>query len=116
MMKTVNIAGVEFGTELGSNNDPYIVAVFGEENVGKTRFPLTGPEVIAYVPLEMKTYATVAKDAAELGKKVFLPTKPEALLVPKRKVDMMKDNVERQKFYREHVEKVKGVVYAMLEQ
>jgi hypothetical protein len=114
-VKETKVGGVEFDSELGGNHDPYIIALFGDENCGKTRFPLTGPEVIAYVPLEMKSYATVEKDAEELGKKVFKPKNPSDLLVPKRRVDAMKDDIERQKFYAQHIAKVKDVVYTMLE-
>lgn len=114
-MKEHLIAGVNFTSDITPNTDPYIIALFGNENCGKTRFPLTGPEVVAYVPLEMKTYVTLDKDAVEFGKRVFKPSNPSDLLVPKRKVDGMKDDIERQKFYTAHLTKVKEVVYGMLE-
>ena len=106
---------IEFTTDGRGNTGPYIIALFGEENVGKTRLPLTGPEVIGYVPLEMKSYATLEKDEKEFGKRVLKPKDASALLVPKRKVDGMKDDLEKKRFYVQHVQKVKDVVYAMLE-
>jgi hypothetical protein len=114
-MKTFALAGVEFTSDRTVNTDPYIIALFGEENCGKTRFPLTGPDVIGYVPLEMKAYKTIDKDAEEFGKRVIKPVDPMSLIVSKRKVDSMRDDVERQKFYMAHVEKVKQTVYALLE-
>jgi hypothetical protein len=63
----------------------------------------------------MKSYATIDKDNKEFGKRVYRPSRPEDLFVPKRRVDMMKDDVERQRFYAGHVQKVKDVVYSMLE-
>lgn len=114
-MRETKIGGVSFTGEVTQNNDPYIIALFGEENSGKTRFPLTGPDIVAYVPLEMKTYVTLDKDAKEFGRKVFKPSNPQDLLVPKRRVDSMKDDIERQKFYASHVSKVKDVIYGMLE-
>lgn len=116
VMRENKIGGVDFTSDTTTpNTDPYIIALFGEENVGKTRLPLTGPDVVAYVPFEMKTYVTLDKDAQEFGRKVLKPKVPGDLLVPKRKVDSMKDDIERQKFYASHVAKVKDVVYGMLE-
>jgi len=106
---------IEFTTDGRGNSGPYIIALFGEENVGKTRLPLTGPEVIGYVPLEMKSYATLEKDEKEFGKKVLKPKDPTSLLVPKRRVDTMANDIERQKFYIQHVQKIKETTYAMLE-
>lgn len=112
----VSIAGMEFVSSSSTkNDDPYIIALFGEENVGKTRLPLTGPSPIGVIPLEMKSFVTLDKGAAEFGKQVLMPKDRTALMVPKRKVDTMKDDVERQKFYIEHVKKVKDAIYGLLE-
>lgn len=113
-VREVKVGGVEFTSESVTNTDPYIIALFGEENVGKTRFPLTGPDPIAYVPLEMKAYVTMDKDSKEFGKQVFKPKDPMALIVSERKVGPLTD-IEKQKFYIEHVKKVKETVYALLE-
>lgn len=113
-MKEVKIASVNFTSDTSDNNDPYIIALFGEENCGKTRFPLTGPDPIAYVPLEMKAYVTMDKDSREYGKKVLRPSDPMALIVGERKVGALSD-VDKQKFYIEHVKKVKDTVFALLE-
>lgn len=114
-MKEHKLGGVSFTSEITTNTDPYIIALFGEESSGKTRFPLTGPDTVAYVPFEMKTYVTLDKDAVEFGRKVFKPSNPQDLLVPKRRVDSMKDDIERQRFYEAHLKKVKDVIYAMME-
>lgn len=113
-MKETKIGGVDFTSESIVNTDPYIIALFGEENVGKTRFPLTGPDPVAYIPLEMKAYVTLDKDGKEFGKKVLKPKDPMSLIVGERKVGPMMD-VEKQKFYIEHVKKVKETIYALLE-
>lgn len=114
-MKETKIGGVEFTDSIGANTDPYIIGVFGEESVGKTRFALTGPEVVGCVPLEMKAYLTLDKDSQEFSKRIFKPKDPMSLIVGKRKVDAMKDDAERQKFYMEHVAKVKETTYQLLE-
>src|SRR5262245_45293293 len=106
---------IEFTTDRRGNNGPYIIALFEEENVGKTRLPLTEPEIVKYVPLEMKTYATLEKNERKFEKRVYKPKDPISLLVPKRRVDAMKDEMEKKRFYVQHVQKVKDVVYAMLE-
>lgn len=114
-MKETKIGGIEFTDSISANTDPYIIGVFGEESVGKTRFALTGPEVVGCVPLEMKAYLTLDKDSQEFGKRIFKPKDPMSLIVGKRKIDAMKDDAERQKFYMEHVAKVKETTYQLLE-
>lgn len=112
-MQTVSIGNIKFDSEI-TNHDPYIIGVFGAEGSGKTRFGLTGPEVIGCVPLEVKAYKTISETAAELGKRVFKPSDPNVLLVPNRKVDAM-DDLSAQKFFKEHVKKINDVIYGMLE-
>lgn len=112
----VGKSNIEFTSDTSTNGstDPYIIGVFSEEACGKTRFPLTGPEIVGFVPFEMKSYVTIEKDAEEFGKKVLKPKDPMSLIVPKRKVDAMTD-VEKQKFYIGHVEKAKDTIYGLLE-
>lgn len=112
-MQAIKIGNIEFDGDL-TNRDPYIIGVFGAEGTGKTRFGLTGPEVIGCVPLEMKSYKTISEVCAETGKRVFKPKDPNSLLVPIRRVDAMED-AQAQKFYNEHLKKVNDVIYAMLE-
>ena len=112
-MNVIKLGNIEFDGEL-TNTDPYIIGVFGAEGTGKTRFALTGPEVIGCVPLEMKSYKTIAEVCGETGKKVFKPKDPMSLMVPIRKVEAMED-VKAQAWYKEHLKKVNDVIYAMLE-
>src|SRR5262252_1566 len=46
---------------------------FGLDTSGKTRFPLTGPELIGYIPLDRKTRRTVEKASKETGKRFLIP-------------------------------------------
>jgi hypothetical protein len=112
-MQAIKIGNIEFDGEL-SNTDPYIIGVFGAEGTGKTRFGLTGPEVIGCVPLEMKAYKTISEVCGETGKRVFKPKDPSSLLVPIRRVNSMED-AQAKKFYREHLKRVNDVIYGMLE-
>ena len=114
-MKEVKLAGIDFSSDLTSNRDPYVIALFAEENCGKTRLAMTGPEVIGCVPLEMKAYVTIDKDSQEFGKRVLKPKDPMMLMAPKRRLDAMKENVDKQRFYKTHIEQIKQVVYALLE-
>lgn len=113
-MRETKISGIDFTSDAMVNMDPYIIALFGEENTGKTRFPLSGPDQVAYVPLEMKAYVTLDKDAKEFGKKVLKPKDPMSLIVGERKIGA-KSDVDKQKFYIEHVKLVKDTVFALLE-
>ena len=112
-MQAIKLGNIEFDGNL-DNTDPYIIGVFGAEGTGKTRFALTGPEVIGCIPLEMKAYKTISEVAGELGKRVYKPKDPNTLLVPIRKVNNM-DDATAKKFYREHLKRVNDVIYAMLE-
>src|SRR5262245_37886321 len=95
------------------NTDPYIIALFAEENCGKTRFTMTGKELIGCVPLEMKAYKTLDKDSAVLGKKLIKPKDPMSLIVNIRSVSI-RDNHKQQLFYLEHVKKVEDYIFALL--
>ena len=112
-MQAIKLGNIEFDGNL-DNTDPYIIGVFGAEGTGKTRFALTGPEVIGCVSLETKSYKTISEVSAELGKRVYKPKDPQSLMVPIRKVDAM-DDVKAQQWYKEHLKRVNDVIYAMLE-
>lgn len=112
-MREIKLGNVEFDSNL-DNSDPYIIGVFGAEGSGKTRFALTGPEVIGCVPLEMKSYKTITQVCSESGKTVFKPKDPMSLLVPLRKVNALNEQGARE-WYKKHVAKVNEVVYGMLE-
>ena len=77
-MNVIKLGNIEFDGEL-TNTDPYIIGVFGAEGTGKTRFALTGPEVVGCVPLEIKSYKTISEVSRELGKRVFKPKDPQSL-------------------------------------
>lgn len=136
MMKAIKLGNVEFTENVESSN-PFIIGVFGPEGSGKTRLPLTGPDsfnVIGFVPLERKSYATIKKDAAILGKRVWTPKDPDTLIVNMRKASLLaapdlanaktdkaiKDaeddaNDKVREYYRSKVDAIYGAVYAMLE-
>lgn len=126
-MKELKLGNVQF-TTVAQSEDYYIILSFGPEGGGKSRFPMTGPEIIGYIPLERKTYATLRKDAPELGKKILLPKDPEELITNPRKARLLcnlpsdatekqreEANVEVRKYYREYVNKIMDATYAMLE-
>lgn len=92
-----------------------IIALFAEENCGKTRLCLTGKDQIGCCPLEMKAYPTLEKDAAELGKTIVVPEDPYELIVRLREVSALKTEHEQQLFYIKHVKKVQEYIYSLLE-
>lgn len=112
-MLAIKLGNIEFDSEL-TNTDPYIIGVFGAEGTGKTRFGLTGPEVIGCIPLEMKSYKTIAEVSKGLSKRVLKPKDPMSLLVPIRKVSSF-DEAKARQFYKDHVKRINDVIYAMLE-
>lgn len=111
-MKEVKIGGIEFDEDLG-NSDPYIIGSFGPEGTGKTRLPITGPELIGFIPLENKSYFTITKDATEMGKRVLKPKDPQALIVDPRKIYDYDDD-KLKKFYQDQVKRVTDTIYGML--
>ena len=126
-MKEIKLGGTEFTSQSSAKLGYYIIGSFGGEGTGKTRFPITGPEVIGFVPLERKSYATIEKDAAELGKVVWKPKDPERLIVNPRKANLLsvpsnqtekaKDeaNNKLRAYYRDYVNRCYDATYAMLE-
>jgi hypothetical protein len=131
-MREIKLGSVQF-TESNTSTTPYLIGTFGAESTGKTRFPLTGPEVIGFIPLERKSYATIMKDAAELGKRVWQPKDPESLIVNMRKAKLLgtvegkaktqsameeeenQANDRMRAYYRECADRIYDAIYAMLE-
>ena len=131
-MKEIKLGNVQF-TESNDSSTPYIIGTFGPEGSGKTRLPLTGPEVIGFIPLERKSYATIMKDAKELGRRVWQPKDPESLIVSMRKAKQLgtvkgeaktqtameaeenEANDRLRKYYRECADRIYDCTYAMLE-
>jgi len=111
----VKVNNVEFTSDTSNNNDPHIIAVFGEEHSGKTRLCLSGPSGVGCIVTEMKSYKTLDKDATEFGKKIFKPKDPLALMAVKRKADALDSDVKRQMYYKEVVTRIEQTAYAMLE-
>jgi hypothetical protein len=114
-MHEIKIGGVEFTDNTANNNDPHIIAVFGEEHSGKTRLALSGPSGVGCIVTEMKSYKTLDKDSQELGKRIFKPKDPLALMAIKRKADTMQSDVARQLYYKEVTKKIEQTTYALLE-
>lgn len=105
---------VEFTTDT-TTDDPDILCVFGPEHSGKTRLALSGPDGIGAIVTEMKSFRTLDKDARDLGKTVFKPKDPTALMAVKRRVDSMAKDVDKQIYYKDLCEKIEDTSYALLE-
>jgi hypothetical protein len=54
--------------------DPIIMAIYGDQGRGKSRFLATGPDQIGIAPFEAKTKQTVTKYAHEWGKTCVWPS------------------------------------------
>jgi hypothetical protein len=113
-MKEIRLGTVAFDSDT-SCDDPYIIGLFGAEGSGKTRFAMTGPDGIGFVVLEQKSYKTIASVASELGKTVFKPKDPSALIVNPRKVNALPDEIKQRQFFKDHIKKVTDVIYGMLD-
>lgn len=111
----VKIGGIDFTSDTTSNKDPYIIGVFADEHCGKTRLGLTGPSGVGCVVTEMKSYVTLDKDSAELGKKIFKPKDPLALISNSRKVSILASDVERQKHYIALTKNIENATFGLLE-
>jgi hypothetical protein len=117
----------EFTTNDNSNSNYFVIGTFGAEGTGKTKFPITGPEVIGFIPLERKSYPTIDAASKELDKVVWRPKDPEKLITNPRKANMLaapKDNTEKSKdeandklraYYRDILNRINDSIYAMLE-
>ncbi len=128
-MKAVNVGGVELTDQPQDSQDPYIIGTFGGEGTGKTQFPLTGPELVAVVPLERKSYFTIEKYERETGKRILRPKNPDVMIVNMRKATQLEMQVKAvktekdketadlalRKYYRNYVERIKDVTYGLLE-
>jgi len=115
-VKTTNIkiGPVQFTSDTPAPSVP-VIGVFADEHAGKTRFALTGPDNIGFIVTEMKTYATLEKDAPELGKTVFKPSDPMSLIASTRKVGMMKSDVDKQKYFMNKVKTIEDSTFGLLE-
>lgn len=113
-----NNTGIEFTTDHvvdKRTKQSRVIAVFAQENAGKTRLSLTGPDGVGCVPLEMKAFPTLEKDAAEFNKRIYRPKDPMALIVSQRKVASLANEVEQQKFYAAHCKLVEDTMFGLLE-
>lgn len=94
-----------------------IAASFGPWNTGKSRFGVTGPDVVGIVPIDRKTRRTVEKTIEELKaqgitRKVLLPTHDFVRAInPMALATMSEDDTK--KFYRSHVDGIKDMTWAM---
>lgn len=105
---------VKFIAEVEVDSPP-IIGVFGAEHVGKTRFGLGAGKVVGFIPLEMKSYKTIQKDAAELGVEFRVPENARDLIASHRALRMMANDVERQKYYMELVPRIEAATYQLLD-
>lgn len=126
-MKEIKLGTTEFIEAGGGNDDPYIIGSFGGEGTGKTRLPLTGPELIGFLPLERKSFATLDKDSRELGKRVIFPKDHDRLITNPRKANLISapaNNSEKAKeeannklrqYYRDYANRIYDAAYGLLE-
>lgn len=94
--------------------DNYIIASFGPEGSGKTKFYLSGPGPIGVVPLENKAFKTLSKDGQEMGKRIIKPRDPHALIVDPRKL-YGKDDAALKTFYTDQVERTVHTIFGLLD-
>jgi len=85
---------------------------YGLDTSGKTRFPLTGPELIGYIPLDRKTRLTVEKNSKELGKKFLIPKDDFIREVNPLKLSAWDEKTIRT-HYSDHLNRVDDAIYAM---
>lgn len=70
-MKEIKVSA-EFTTDPKAD-DALAIATYGEQGSGKTRFSMTAPDPIGFIPLDRKARKTVERISAELNKRVVMP-------------------------------------------
>ncbi len=113
--KKIEIEFDELVVDENGFQSPPIIGIFGNEHVGKTRFGITLPDPIAFLPLEVKSYETLKKDSVELNKRIIKPKDPYELIPGMRLLNAMKDDSERQQYYINHVKLIETMTYKHLE-
>lgn len=103
-----------------------IIASFGQDFGGKTRLPITGPDIVGVIPLDRKTRPTVKKTAAEFGRRILMPKQDlvrSGNMVTRAGFSASEEalddnkikeiNEDTRKSYRSHVNMVKDVTWTL---
>ena len=119
-IKTSSGKSISFVSETTPIELTYVIGVFSQkESSGKTRFCVTGPSATGIIPTDRKTRKVVEKVAAEfgkvLGKDIIIPTKDFVRQASPMELAGMDEKVSI-KHYRDYVETVKELAYALYEE
>lgn len=108
-MKEIKIPG--FTTNIQAD-DALAIGIFGEHGAGKTRFCITAPDPIGFIPLDRKARKTIEKTARELGKVVVMPDKDFIRVENPMALAVMKPE-DAKVYYRKHVNTVKEAAFKL---
>jgi hypothetical protein len=116
-MKEIKISGF---TDDTTPDDKPAVAIFGEENVGKTRFAITMPEPIGYLALDKNAKRTINMLKDELGRYVVVSQKPfitdkEAMSVARLDAALDSERKKITELYSDVVDRVRESAMALVE-
>lgn len=103
---------ITFISSFGGSKPTVVMNAFGLDTSGKSRFAMTGPEVIGIVPLDRKTRRTVEKTAKELNKRFLMPKDDLILPISPIRLQGM-DDKKIMALYSEHMEKVKAAIFTL---
>lgn len=109
MQKTISIKGFSVNPKA---DDQLAIAVFGEQGSGKTRFAITAPDPIGFIPLDRKSRKTVDKIAKDLDKTVVMPDKDYIRVAEPMRLSVMKPDAAKV-YYRQHVDAVKHAAFTL---
>ena len=105
---------IQFVDSFGSGKPTLVMNAYGLDTSGKTRFGMTGPEVIGYIPMDRKTRRTVEIVAKETGKRFLIPKEDFIRQVnPLKLATTSEDSIRTH--YKDHVNRVKDAIYALHE-
>lgn len=112
MPKIITIDGLNLTNDIASTVDNAIIAaVHGLEGTGKTSLLCTMPGPLGIVPLDRKTRATVAKVAAQLGRKdIYMPKEDFIRHANPIALGMMKPD-KAMEYYGDHVKRTMDACY-----
>lgn len=108
-MKEIKLPGF---TSTIKADDALAISVFGEHGCGKTRFAITAPDPIGFVPLDRKARKTVELTAKALHKTVLMPTADFIRVENPLKLAIMEEKAARE-YYRRHVDAVKEAAFKL---
>lgn len=72
-LKTSSGFSLSISSKVESSESKIIAIDFGADHSGKSTFGASGPELVAYIPLDRKTRYSAKKKAQELGRPLLIP-------------------------------------------